>query len=163
MQPEDQKQQRCQNSCFALSCKCEESWSIIQNRHLPVTYSFCLIDSEGVLVFEESRTFDRPVAGVAFLKRLIELEETLLDYIDPKKSMSELTREQQLQKSNTKLCNHCNLPLEGEKSKTKSSNYNGNDFFKIELQNNIFLTICFHLLNSTRSLPLFFSLVRDSP
>ena len=82
----------------------------------------------GDLIFEESKTVPRGEAGIVFLKRMLEMEDRLLNHISVNNPMTPLTQAQQKKKSEQKNCYHCHQPLLGPKYLIgESENYNVDD------------------------------------
>ena len=92
---------------------CLESYTQAENLHLPCTYGYVLISSEGRIIKERTETVRGADAAVVFLKKLLEKQQEILDHISINKKMIELTKEQKIQAENATLCNHCHDPLLG--------------------------------------------------
>ena len=86
-----------------------------ENLHEPCSFSYCFVNSKGDLIKEESCTVPGGQAAVIFLKKLLDMEEQILDHISLNRPMNPLTVDQLKRKKEQTKCYHCHKALIGPK------------------------------------------------
>ena len=70
--PEDEVKQ-CPDCVF--NCKWENSFTVAKNKHKPIIYSYCLVSTDGRLLYERSKVCPDGDAHVQLLEELLSIEK----------------------------------------------------------------------------------------
>ena len=88
---------QCPDCVF--NCKCENSFTIEKNKHKPIIYSFCIVSTDGQLLWEKSKKCPNGDAHIKLLEELLSIEKRLLEKTNRYIPMNRLNRAER-----AKLC-----------------------------------------------------------
>lgn len=113
--------------CNSLRCKCDSSSTILTQEHLPIAYSFILVDKEKNVVFEKN--YCGKNAAKHFLQMLIEEEEEWIEeYLEKNVEMETLTEEEEEVFNNSNVCHICDGKIHSYQEKCRDHNHKNGKF-----------------------------------
>ena len=87
--------------------------------HVPIIYSFVIIDSTGVILKEECVLDKTGRAHIKFLNRLLELEEMLVFQAERFRPMPTMSQKKKARVRNSAIeCSHCHEPFSPDQIRT---------------------------------------------